>query len=36
MNNPDIPICEIIESKMYEIIDKINQLDDTIESRSIA
>ena len=25
MKNPDIPICEIIESKMNEIIDKINQ-----------
>jgi len=32
MNNPDIPICEIIESKMNEIIDKINQLDDAIEA----
>jgi hypothetical protein len=32
MKNPDIPICEIIESKMNEIIDKINQLDDAIEA----
>jgi hypothetical protein len=32
MNNPDIPICEIIESKMNEIIDKINQLDDATEA----
>jgi hypothetical protein len=23
MNNPIIPICEVIESKMNEIIDKI-------------
>jgi hypothetical protein len=32
MNNPDTPICEIIESKMYEILDKINQIDDAIEA----
>jgi hypothetical protein len=32
MNNPDIPICETIQSKMNEIIDKINQLDDAIEA----
>jgi hypothetical protein len=32
MNNPDIPICEIIESKMNEIIDKIKQIDDAIET----
>ena len=25
MKNPDIPICEIIESKMNEIILNINQ-----------
>jgi hypothetical protein len=24
MNNPDISICEVIESKMNEIINKIN------------
>jgi hypothetical protein len=23
MKNPDIPICEVIESKMYELLDKI-------------
>jgi hypothetical protein len=32
MNNPDISICEILESKMNEIIDKMNQLDDAIEA----
>lgn len=30
--NPDIFICEIIESKMYEILDKINQTDSIIEA----
>jgi len=32
MKNPDIFICEIIESKMNEIIDKINQMDSAIEA----
>jgi hypothetical protein len=32
MKIPDIPICEVIESKMNEIIDKINQLDDAMEA----
>ena len=32
MKNPDIPICEVIESKMNEIIDRINQIDDAIEA----
>jgi hypothetical protein len=32
MKNTDIPICEIIESKMNIIIDKINQIDDAIEA----
>jgi len=32
MNNPDIFICEIIESKMNEIIDKINQMDSATEA----
>ena len=31
MKNPDISICEIIESKMNEIIDRINQIDDAVE-----
>jgi hypothetical protein len=32
MKNPDIHICDLIESKMYEITDKINQIDDAIEA----
>ena len=32
MKNPDIFICEIIESKMNEIIDKINEMDYAIEA----
>jgi hypothetical protein len=32
MKNPNRPICEVVESKMNEIIDKINQLDDAIEA----
>jgi hypothetical protein len=32
MNNPDISICEVIESKMSEIIDKIKQIDSAIEA----
>jgi hypothetical protein len=32
MKNPDISICEIIESKMNEIIDRINQIDDAVEA----
>ena len=32
MKNPEIRISELIESKMNEIIDKINQIYDAIES----
>ena len=32
MKKPDIAICEIIESKMNEFIDRINQIDDAIEA----
>jgi len=32
MKNPDIFICEIIESKMNEIIDVVNRIDSTIEA----
>ena len=32
MNNPYIPICDLIESKMNVIIHKINQIDDAIEA----
>jgi hypothetical protein len=32
MNNPYIPICDLIESKMNVIINKINQIDDAIKA----
>jgi hypothetical protein len=32
MNNPDIPICERIESKMNEVILEINQTQDIFEA----
>ena len=32
MKNSDIEICEFIESKMNEIIDKTNQMDSAIEA----
>jgi hypothetical protein len=32
MKNSDIDICKIIETRMNEIIDRINQIDDAIES----
>jgi hypothetical protein len=32
MKNPDIFICEIIESKMYEILDKINEMNSANEA----
>jgi hypothetical protein len=32
MKDPNIQIFEIIESKMYEILDKINQMDSAIEA----
>jgi hypothetical protein len=32
MKNPDISIYKIVESKMYEILDKINQMDSAIEA----
>jgi len=32
MKNPDVPICEIIESKMNEIINKINETNSIIEA----
>jgi hypothetical protein len=31
MKNPDIQICEFIEFKMNEIIDKLNQTDSAME-----
>jgi hypothetical protein len=32
MKNPNIYICVLIESKMNEIIDKINEMDSTIQA----
>lgn len=32
MKNSDIYICEFIETKMYEIIDIINQTDSVLEA----
>ena len=32
MKNPDIFICEVIELKMNEIIDKINNTHDVLEA----
>jgi len=32
MKNPEINICELIESKMNEIIDTINKIDSAIEA----
>jgi hypothetical protein len=32
MKIPDIPICEVLESKMNEIKDKVNKMDSIIEA----
>jgi len=32
MRNPDIQICALIETKMNEIIDKINEKDSMLET----
>lgn len=32
MKDPDIPICDVIESKKNEILDKIKQIDIAIEA----
>jgi hypothetical protein len=32
MKIPDIPICDLIESKMNEIKDKVNKMDSIIEA----
>jgi hypothetical protein len=32
IKNPEIQICNLIESKMNELIDRINQIDDAIEA----
>ena len=32
MKKPDIQICDLIESRMNEIIDKVNKIDDATEA----
>ena len=32
MKNPDIQICNLVESKMNEIIDMVNKMDSAIEA----
>jgi hypothetical protein len=32
MKIPDIPICEVLESKMNEIKDKVNKMDSIFEA----
>jgi hypothetical protein len=32
MKNPDIQICDLIEFKMNEMIDKVNKIDSAIEA----
>ena len=32
MKNPDIQICDLIETKMNAIIDKVNKMDSIIEA----
>jgi len=32
MKIPDIPICEVIESKMYELLANIKEMDSAIEA----
>ena len=32
MKNPDIQVCEVIESKMYELLDKIKEIDSAIQA----
>jgi hypothetical protein len=32
MKNPDIYNCALIESRMKELIDKINEMDSTIQA----
>src|SRR4249919_3824275 len=35
MKNPEINICELIESKMNEIIDTVNKMDSAIEADAL-
>jgi conjugal transfer/entry exclusion protein len=32
MKNPDIQICSLIESKMNEVIDRVNKMDSAIKA----
>jgi hypothetical protein len=32
MNNPDIQVCNLIGSKMYELLGKIKEMDSAIEA----
>jgi hypothetical protein len=32
MKNPDVQICNLIETKMNEIIDRVNKMDSTLEA----
>jgi conjugal transfer/entry exclusion protein len=32
MKNPDIQICSVIESKMNEVIDRVNKMDSAIKA----
>jgi hypothetical protein len=32
MKNPNMQICDVIESKMNEIINNVNQMDSAIEA----
>ena len=32
MKNPDIQICDLIESRMKQIVDRINKVDDSIQA----
>jgi hypothetical protein len=32
LKNPDIQICDLVESKMNEIIDKVNETDSVFEA----
>ena len=35
MKNPDIRVCDLIESKMNEIIDTLNKMDSAIEANPL-
>ena len=35
VKNPDIRVCDLIESKMDEIIDTVNKMDSAIEANPL-